>query len=52
MNFEGKKIILIDEADNLTKKAQNLITNTMNDYESTVVFIFTCNDSSSVNAPF
>lgn len=45
ITYEGKKIILMDEADNLTKKAQNLITNIMNDYEHNVVFIFTCNDS-------
>ena len=45
VNFDGKKIIIIDEADSLTKKAQNLITNIMNDHEHNVIFIFTCNNS-------
>lgn len=48
MNFEGKKLIIIDEADSLTKKAQNLITNIMNDHGEKVVFIFTCNDSKKI----
>ena len=47
-NFIGKKIIIIDEADNLTKKAQNLITNIMNDHGKNNVFIFTCNDSTKI----
>ena len=41
------KIVLMDEADNITTKAQNLITNMMSEYPDTT-FIFTCNDSSKL----
>jgi len=41
------KIVLMDEADNITKKAQNLISNMLEHYTDTI-FIFTCNDSSKL----
>ena len=37
------KIIILDEADNLTKKAQNTISNFMEEYKNTTRFLFTCN---------
>lgn len=43
------KLILMDEADNITKKAQNLISNTMEEYKDSTIFIFTCNDSTKLN---
>jgi len=43
-----KKIIIFDEADNLTKKAQNVLANLMEEYGNTTRFCFTCNDSSKI----
>lgn len=41
------KIVLMDEADNITPKAQHLIVNTIEEF-SDVSFIFTCNDSTKL----
>lgn len=41
------KIIILDEADNITKKAQNLLNNLMEEYNDTR-FCFTCNESSKI----
>jgi replication factor C subunit 2/4 len=38
------KLIILDEADNITKKAQNTLTNLMEKYNNTTKFAFTCND--------
>lgn len=42
------KIVLMDESDNITKKAQNLISNMMEEYKDSTIFIFTCNDSTKL----
>ena len=42
------KIVIMDEADNITKKAQNLIANMMEEYKTNIIFIFTCNDSTKL----
>ena len=42
------KIILLDEADNMTKKAQQLINNLMEQYHDSTRFAFTCNNSSDI----
>jgi len=42
------KIVLMDEADNITQKAQNLIANMMEIYSDNTIFIFTCNDSTKL----
>jgi len=42
------KIILLDEADNMTKKAQQLISGLMEDYNHNTRFAFTCNNSSDI----
>lgn len=42
------KIIILDEADNITSKAQNILTNFIETYKNTR-FIFTCNDASKLN---
>ena len=39
------KLIILDEADNITKKAQNTLTNLIELYNDTTKFAFTCNDS-------
>lgn len=38
------KLIILDEADNITKKAQNTLTNLMEKFNKTTKFAFTCND--------
>lgn len=42
------KIVILDEADNMTKKAQQLISNLMSDFNSSTRFAFTCNESSDI----
>jgi len=42
------KIIFLDEADNMTNKAQRLINNLMEKYHKTTRFAFTCNSSSDI----
>ena len=42
------KIILLDEADNMTKKAQQLVNNLMEQYHNTTRFAFTCNNSTDL----
>jgi len=42
------KFIIFDEADNITKKAQNALANLMEQYSNNTRFAFTCNDSSKI----
>jgi replication factor C subunit 2/4 len=46
--YATHKIIILDEADNMTVKAQTLINNLMTKYHSTTRFAFTCNDSEDI----
>jgi len=46
--FARHKIVLLDEADNMTKKAQQSINNLMEQYHTTTRFAFTCNNSSEI----
>ncbi len=46
--YSNHKIVLLDEADNMTKKAQQLINNLMETYHGTTRFAFTCNNSSEI----
>jgi replication factor C subunit 2/4 len=50
VNLENglKKIVIFDEADNLTNKAQNVLVNMMEEFKQTTIFCFTCNDSSKL----
>lgn len=43
-----KKIIIFDEADNITTKAQNILANMMDTYKNTTRFCFICNDSKEI----
>lgn len=43
-----KKIIILDEADAITSKAQNLLVTLMDKYKNNVRFCFTCNNSSKI----
>lgn len=47
-NCSKQKIVILDEADNMTSKAQRLINNLMQQYHSTTRFTFTCNTSSKI----
>lgn len=42
------KVVLLDEADNLTPKAQQLIANLMENYGNNTRFAFTCNSSTEI----
>ena len=43
-----RKVIILDEADNITQKAQYLIANLINDYIETTSFIFICNNYNNI----
>jgi len=46
--YTKHKIVLLDEADNMTKKLQQLVKNLMENYHHTTRFAFTCNNSSDI----
>jgi replication factor C subunit 2/4 len=46
--FAEHKIIILDEADNMTEKAQHLINTLMENHHKTTRFAFTCNNSSDI----
>jgi replication factor C subunit 2/4 len=46
--YSVKKIVLLDEADKLTEKAQKLINKIMDENDDKVFFIFTCNNSNDI----
>jgi replication factor C subunit 2/4 len=48
VNFTSSKIILLDEADNMTPKCQFDINNMIKEYGRRTKFIFTCNDSTKI----
>lgn len=46
--YADHKIIILDEADNMTQKAQISISNLMEKYHNTTRFAFTCNSSADI----
>lgn len=46
--YAKHKMIILDEADNMTDKAQHSINKKMEEYNSTTRFAFTCNESSDI----
>ena len=43
-NYPSHKLIILDEADSITSKAQNLLSNLMSEFINTSRIIFICND--------
>ena len=46
--FSSIKIVLFDEAENLTKDAQKMLRGLIQDYSQNVRFMFTCNDDKKI----
>ena len=44
-----EKLIILDEADSITNKAQNLLSNLINEFKKNRRFVFVCNDSIKIN---
>jgi len=42
------KLVILDEADTITSKAQNLLSNILSEFINTTRFIFICNDCSQI----
>ncbi len=40
----GRKVVILDESDNLTQQAQEAFRGAMEEFESNCIFIFTCNN--------
>jgi len=49
MGIKLNKVIIFDEADNLTKKAQEIISNLIKEYSLMTRFIFICNNRSDID---
>lgn len=47
-NYPHHKLIILDEADNITEKAQHIISKLMGMYKDTTKFAFTCNTSYNI----
>lgn len=48
VSFTGNKVILLDEADNMTTKCQNDINTMIKEFGHKTKFIFTCNESNKI----
>lgn len=46
--YANHKLIILDEADNITEKAQNIISKLIDEYNNTTKFVFTSNKSSCI----
>lgn len=44
----GIKLVILDEADSITNKAQNLLANIIAEYRKNTRFVFICNDCSQI----
>jgi replication factor C subunit 2/4 len=45
------KLVILDEADSITNKAQNLLSNIIAEYKKNTRFVFICNDCSQIIEP-
>jgi DNA polymerase III delta prime subunit len=48
---DGKRCVFLDEADGLTKQAQDSLRNLMETYSDNCFFIFSCNDIGKISEP-
>ena len=46
---KNNKLIIFDEADSITQKAQNILNNIIAEYRNTTRFIFICNEGFKIN---
>ena len=49
ISSNSEKLIILDEADSITNKAQNLLSNIIAEFKKNCRFVFICNDSTKVN---
>lgn len=49
--WSGLKLVILDEAERLSRDAQDMMRSVINTYGSTVRFIFTCNDPTRLKDP-
>ena len=47
-NYPSHKLIILDEADSITSKAQNLLSNLISEFINTTRIIFICNDYTKI----
>ena len=47
-NYPTNKLIILDEADSITQKAQNLLSNIITEFKSHTSIIFICNDCDQI----
>ena len=47
-NITTHKLVILDEADSITSKAQNLLSNIISDFRNNTRFVFICNDCSQI----
>ena len=48
VNKQINKLVILDEADSITSKAQNLLSNIIAEYRKNTRFVFICNDCSQI----
>jgi replication factor C subunit 2/4 len=48
INSDQYKLVILDEADSITNKAQNLLSNIIAEYKKNTRFVFICNDCSQI----
>jgi replication factor C subunit 2/4 len=48
VNQNNHKLVILDEADSITTKAQNLLSNIIAEYRKNTRFVFICNDCSQI----
>lgn len=47
-NYPNHKLIILDEADSITPKAQNLLSNVISEFRKNTRFVFICNDCTQI----
>jgi replication factor C subunit 2/4 len=47
-NYPNHKLVILDEADSITPKAQNLLSNIISEFRDTTRIVFICNDCTQI----